>query len=50
TSAVFDSAPPTAAVLAAEALDGLGAAMLARIQRAHYVEGRRIAERPVLLE
>ncbi|MBF3187020.1 DsbA family protein, partial [Pseudomonas aeruginosa] len=24
TSAVFDSAPPTAAVLAAEALDGLG--------------------------
>ncbi len=24
--------------------------MLARIQRAHYVEGRRIAERPVLLE
>ncbi|MDI2358175.1 DsbA family protein [Pseudomonas aeruginosa] len=30
--------------------DGLGAAMLARIQRAHYVEGRRIAERPVLLE
>ena len=44
TSAVFDSAPPTAAVLAAEALDGLGAAMLARIQRAHYVEGRRFAE------
>ncbi|HCE6900324.1 hypothetical protein [Pseudomonas aeruginosa] len=37
-------------LLAAEALDGLGAAMLARIQCAHYVEGRRIAERPILLE
>lgn len=46
--ATMDSAPPTTAVLAADALEGRGLAMLERLQRAHYVEGRRIAERPVL--
>lgn len=48
-SAVFDSAPPTAAVLAAERLAGRGLDMLSRLQSAHYVEGRRIADREVLV-
>lgn len=46
--AVFDSAPPIAAVLAADAIAGRGLDLLARIQSAHYVEGRRIAEPSVL--
>ncbi|HKX40270.1 MAG TPA: DsbA family protein [Burkholderiaceae bacterium] len=49
-SAVMDSAPPTTAVLAAEQLGGRGLDLLARLQTAHYVEGRRIAERDVLIE
>ncbi|WP_434704610.1 DsbA family protein [Pseudomonas sp. Z1-12] len=49
-SAVFDSAPPTAAVLAAEQLGGHGLELLGRLQTAHYVEGRRIADETVLLE
>lgn len=48
TSAVLDSEPPIAAVLAADVLAGRGLDLLARLQTAHYVEGRRIAERPVL--
>jgi len=48
--AVFDSAPPTAAVLAAEQLGGHGLELLGRLQTAHYVEGRRIADEVVLLE
>jgi putative protein-disulfide isomerase len=48
--AVFDSAPPIAAVLAAETLAERGLALLGRLQRAHYVEGRRIAEPAVLVE
>jgi putative protein-disulfide isomerase len=47
-SAVLDSAPPITAVLAADELAGAGLDMLARVQRAHYVEGRRIAEVSVL--
>lgn len=50
TSAVLDSGPPIAAMLAAEALAGRGLDLLARLQQAHYAEGRRIAERPVLEE
>ena len=50
TSAVFDSGPPIAAILAAEKVAGLGLDMLPRLQVAHYVEGRRIAERDVLIE
>jgi putative protein-disulfide isomerase len=49
-SAVFDSAPPIAAVLAAEQLGGNGLELLGRLQTAHYVEGRRIADQTVLLE
>jgi len=49
-SAVFDSTPPIAAVLAAEAIDGHGLQLLGRLQTAHYVDGRRIADEPVLLE
>jgi putative protein-disulfide isomerase len=48
TEAVLDSAPPITAVLAADELAGAGLDMLARVQRAHYVEGQRIAEATVL--
>lgn len=48
--AVMDSAPPTTAILAAEALGGRGLDMLHRLQRAHYVEGHRIAEPAILVE
>ncbi len=44
----LDSEPPTAAVLAAEQLQGAGLDMLARLYEAHYVEGRRIADDGVL--
>lgn len=48
--AVLDSGPPITAVLAAQQLNGAqaGLAMLSRIQEAHYVEGRRVAEAQVL--
>lgn len=46
--AVLDSAPPITAVLAADEIAGAGLDMLARLQQAHYVEGRRIAELAVL--
>lgn len=49
-SAVFDSTPPIAAVMAAEAIDGRGLQMLGRLQTAHYVEGRRIADESILFE
>ncbi len=49
-SAVLDSGPPTAAILAAQALSGAGLEMLALLHEAHYVEGRRIAEEQVLVE
>lgn len=50
--AVFDSEPPITAILAAHAMAGAGRDLdlLARIQRAHYVEGRRIADPLVLAE
>lgn len=48
TTAIMDSEPPTTAILAAEALGGRGLDLLHRLQRAHYVEGRRIAESEVL--
>ncbi|WP_082221402.1 DsbA family protein [Herbaspirillum chlorophenolicum] len=46
TSAVFDSAPPIAAVLAMQALKGndAGLDMLAAIQRAHYQDGLRVSD------
>ncbi|MDQ0012481.1 putative protein-disulfide isomerase [Variovorax boronicumulans] len=47
--AVMDSEPPTTAILAAEALrPGGGLDMIHRLQRAHYVEGRRVADTDVL--
>lgn len=48
TGAVFDSEPPITAILAAQALDGRGPELLQRIQRAHYVQGLRIADPAVL--
>lgn len=48
TSVVLDSAPPTTAILAAEAIAGQGLDMLHRVQRAHYAEGLRIADHDVL--
>lgn len=49
-TAVFDSTPPIAAILAAEQLGGRGLDLLAQLQVAHYIEGRRIADRTVLVE
>ncbi|MFZ6687697.1 DsbA family protein [Undibacterium sp. SXout11W] len=48
SSAVFDSAPPSTAILAAEELAGRGLDMLKQIQITHYVHGLRIAEIEVL--
>ncbi|MFP3891089.1 DsbA family protein [uncultured Ralstonia sp.] len=50
TTAVMDSEPPITAALAAEAMAGRGLDMIHRQQRAHYEEGRRIADVPVLRE
>jgi putative protein-disulfide isomerase len=50
TGAVLDSAPPITAMLAADELSGAGLDLLQRLQTAHYVEGRRIAELAVLEE
>jgi putative protein-disulfide isomerase len=50
TDAIFDSEPPITAMLAAEELSGRGLDLLARMQRAHYVEGRRIADAEVLAD
>ena len=49
-TAAFDSAPPIAAVLAAQQIAGRGLELLGRLQSAHYVEGRRIADETVLIE
>jgi putative protein-disulfide isomerase len=46
--AVLDSEPPTAAILVADAMSGQGLDMLARIQTAHYVEGRQVSDLRVL--
>ena len=48
--ALFDSAPPTVAIRAAEFMGKRGADLLARLQAAHFVEGRRISDAAVLLE
>lgn len=48
---VWWSRPTVAAVLAADAIQaGQGPAMVAAIQHAHYVEGRRVVEDAVLVE
>jgi putative protein-disulfide isomerase len=47
----LESRPPTAAVLAAAELDSARALpMLRAVQRAHYVDGRRVVEPEVLAE
>ncbi|MFC0226265.1 DsbA family protein [Serratia aquatilis] len=48
-TAIMDSEPPITAILSAERLAGRGLDMLHRIQEAHYQEGRRIADLPVLV-
>lgn len=48
TSVMLDSAPPTAAILAAARMAGKGPDMLHRLQKAHYEEGRKIADLQVL--
>ena len=47
-TAVFDSAPPIAAILAADDIAGRGLDLLSRLQKAHYIEGQRIADTDVL--
>ena len=44
---MFDSEPPITAILAA---GPGGMCMLQRMQRAHFVEGRRISEKAVLMD
>jgi putative protein-disulfide isomerase len=46
---LFDSEPPTTAIIAAEQF-GRGIEMLHRVQEAHFVEGRKIAEATVLAD
>lgn len=48
STAMLDSEPPTAAILAAEAAAGRGADMLAHMQKAHYIEGRALSDRAAL--
>jgi putative protein-disulfide isomerase len=48
--AVLDSEPPISAILAVQAGTGQGLALLQRMQQAHYVEGRRIADLSVLAD
>lgn len=50
SSAMLDSEPPIAAMLAAESVAGRGLDLLSRLQTAHYAEGRRIADSDVLVE
>jgi putative protein-disulfide isomerase len=47
-AAMFDSEPPTTAILGAQALAGRGLDLLRRIQHAHYVQGQRVADAAVL--
>lgn len=47
-TAILDSEPPTIAILAAESIAERGLDMLHRLQQAHYLEGRRIADFSVL--
>jgi putative protein-disulfide isomerase len=49
-SGVMDSTPPITAILAAQQCSGRGLDMLHRLQRAHYVEGRHIADAAVSSE
>ncbi len=46
--AYFDSAPPSAAILAAEQLNASGLSMLSALQQAYYREGQRITDAAIL--
>lgn len=48
-TAMLDSEPSTAAVLAADAVSGRALDMLKRIQTAHYQDGARVVERKELV-
>lgn len=48
-SVILDSTPPITAVLCAQSLQGLGLAMLEKIQAAHYQHGMKVAEQQVLI-
>lgn len=48
-TAMLDSEPATAAVLAAEGIARRGLDMLKRIQNAHYLDGARVVERKELI-
>ncbi|WP_271270636.1 DsbA family protein [Aliamphritea hakodatensis] len=50
TSRILDSTPPSAAVLAAEALAGKGTEMLHSLQKAHYIDGLDITAEEVLVQ
>ncbi len=47
---VLDSEPPTTAILAAQEIDNKGGEMLARLQKAYYVEGKVISDPAILAE
>ena len=47
---VYDSEPPTAAIIVAERLEARGLEMLGKLQTAHYCEGRRISDQGVLVD
>lgn len=47
-TAMFDSEPSTAAILAVQAAEARGADMLAHMQEAHFMDGRRLSERAEL--
>ncbi len=47
-TAMLDSEPPTAAILAVEAAAGRGADLLAHLQKSHYIEGRGLSDRAAL--
>jgi len=47
-TAMLDSEPPTAAILAVEAAAGRGADMLAHMQKAHYIDGLALSDRAAL--
>ncbi|WJV64240.1 DsbA family protein [Pectobacteriaceae bacterium C52] len=49
-TAILDSEPPITAILAAETLGKRGTDLLERLQNAHYVEGLRISDLPVLIK
>jgi putative protein-disulfide isomerase len=50
SSATFDSEIPIAAMMAAQSLEGRGLEFVKAVQRAHFVDGRRTSDAPVILD